>query len=82
MSIKQNEINYPILNFSKFSTKFIFINLTLIFTFAFFLFSNTINHDYALDDTGAIQQNVNVKKGIKGIPDILKMDLWEQSEVR
>ncbi|MFM7667161.1 MAG: tetratricopeptide repeat protein [Bacteroidota bacterium] len=54
----------------------------LVLCFAFLLYSNTINHYYALDDTGAIQQNVNVKKGISGIPDILKMDLWEQSEVR
>jgi tetratricopeptide (TPR) repeat protein len=54
----------------------------VIFSFAFLLYSNTINHDYALDDTGAIQQNENVKKGLAGIPDILKMDLWEQSEVR
>jgi tetratricopeptide (TPR) repeat protein len=62
--------------------KFLSIGAIIVFSFALFLFSNTINHDYALDDTGAIQQNVNVKKGIKGIPDILKMDLWEQSEVR
>ena len=62
--------------------KFISICASIIFCIAFLLYSNTINHDYALDDTGAIQQNVNVKKGIKGIPDILKMDLWEQSEVR
>ena len=62
--------------------KFLLIYSITIFSFAFLLYSNTINHDFALDDTGAIQQNVNVKKGIKGIPDILKMDLWEQSEVR
>ena len=62
--------------------KFLSICASIIFIVAFFLNSNTINHNYALDDTGAIQQNVNVKKGIKGIPDILKMDLWEQSEVR
>ncbi len=62
--------------------KFLSIGAIIVFSFAFFLFSNTINHDYALDDTGAIQQNVNVKKGISGIPEILKMDLWEQSEVR
>ncbi len=62
--------------------KFLIVSSVTIFSFAFLLYSNTINHDYALDDTGAIQQNVNVKKGITGIPDILKMDLWEQSEVR
>jgi tetratricopeptide (TPR) repeat protein len=62
--------------------KVLIVSSVTIFSFAFLLYSNTINHDFALDDTGAIQQNVNVKKGIKGIPDILKMDLWEQSEVR
>ena len=62
--------------------QFLIVASICIFSFAFLLYSNTINHDYALDDTGAIQQNMNVKKGINGIPDILKMDLWEQSEVR
>ena len=62
--------------------RFLWISATLIFVFSFLIYSNTINHDYALDDTGAIQQNLNVQKGLKGIPDILKMDLWEQSEVR
>ena len=63
-------------------SRFSWITSALVFVFSFLLYSNTINHDYALDDTGAIQQNLNVRKGIKGIPDILKMDLWEQSEVR
>ena len=72
------------LKFEVFSIKnrFLWISATLIFVFSFLIYSNTINHDYALDDTGAIQQNLNVQKGLKGIPDILKMDLWEQSEVR
>lgn len=73
--------NLTLLSFRS-NWKFISICASIIFCIAFLLYSNTINHDYALDDTGAIQQNVNVKKGIKGIPDILKMDLWEQSEVR
>ena len=62
--------------------KFISICGSIIFCVAFFLYANTINHDFALDDTGAVQQNLNVKKGISGIPEILKMDLWEQSDVR
>lgn len=72
------------LKFEVFNIKnrFLWISATLIFVFSFLIYSNTINHDYALDDTGAIQQNLNVQKGLKGIPDILKMDLWEQSEVR
>jgi tetratricopeptide (TPR) repeat protein len=72
------------LKFEVFNIKnrFLWISATLIFVFSFLIYSNTINHDYALDDTGAIQQNLNVRKGLDGIPDILKMDLWEQSEVR
>jgi hypothetical protein len=78
-SKKSSDIEFSVIQTK---VKFLIVSSISIFSFAFLLYSNTINHDYALDDTGAIQQNVNVKKGIKGIPDILKMDLWEQSEVR
>ena len=54
----------------------------IVFFVGFLLFANTIKHDYALDDTGAIAQNLNVQEGIKGIPKILKMDLWEFSDVK
>jgi tetratricopeptide (TPR) repeat protein len=54
----------------------------LVFLTGFLLFSNTINHDYVLDDTGAIEQNLNVQAGLKGIPKILTMDLWEFSDVK
>ena len=70
------------LDLFNFRSRFSWITSALVFVFSFLLYSNTIHHDYALDDTGAIQQNLNVRKGLKGIPDILKMDLWEQSEVR
>jgi tetratricopeptide (TPR) repeat protein len=72
-------LKFEVINFK---SRFFWISTTLVFVFSFLIYSNTINHDYALDDTGAIQQNLNVRKGLKGIPDILKMDLWEQSEVR
>jgi len=75
----RSSLRFSILNFK---SRFILVATALVFVFSFLIYSNTINHDYALDDTGAIQQNLNVQKGIKGIPDILKMDLWEQSEVR
>jgi tetratricopeptide (TPR) repeat protein len=54
----------------------------LVFLTGFLLFSNTINHEYVLDDTGAIEQNLNVQAGLKGIPKILTMDLWEFSDVK
>jgi len=76
---KIKALKFELLNFK---SRILWISTTLVFVFSFLIYSNTINHDYALDDTGAIQQNLNVKKGLKGIPDILKMDLWEQSEVR
>ena len=53
-----------------FRSRFIWLSTALVFLFSFLIYSNTINHDYALDDTGAIQQNLNVHKGLKGIPDI------------
>ncbi|MBM3185118.1 MAG: tetratricopeptide repeat protein [Bacteroidetes bacterium] len=75
----KTSLKFEVFNFK---SRFFWISTALVFVFSFLIYSNTINHDYALDDTGAIQQNLNVKKGLQGIPDILKMDLWEQSEVR
>jgi len=54
----------------------------LIFTVGFLLYANTIHHGYVLDDTGAIEQNLNVQKGLAGIPEIMKMDLWQFSDVK
>jgi len=48
----------------------------LIAIIAFALYANTINHDYALDDWGAITNNQFVQDGFKGIPQLLKVDLW------
>ena len=48
----------------------------LIAVIAFLLYANTITHDYALDDWGAVTNNQFVQQGIKGIPQILKVDLW------
>lgn len=41
-----------------------------IFCFAFLLFANTLNHDYAWDDSIVITENPTVKKGFKGIPEL------------
>jgi len=49
---------------------------TLIAIIAFALYANTITHDYALDDWGAITNNQFVQEGFKGIPQLLKVDLW------
>jgi protein O-mannosyl-transferase len=53
----------------------------VVFAIAFVLYSNTIGHDYALDDSGAILENRFVQAGFHGIPDLLKVDFWHFSNV-
>jgi tetratricopeptide (TPR) repeat protein len=38
----------------------------------FILYSNTLNHDYVLDDFGLIRDNTQTKKGISAVPEIFK----------
>ena len=45
----------------------------LIAVVAFLLYSNTISHEYALDDSGAITGNLYVKQGFSGIINLLKV---------
>lgn len=73
---------FDLSNFKKFPLKYRIGISVLVFLVGFLLYSNTIHHGYVLDDSGVIKDNVNVQKGIKGIPDILKMDLWELSDVK
>ncbi len=42
-----------------------------IFLFSFILYSNTFQHQWALDDGVVFSENVHVKQGIKGYVDIL-----------
>jgi protein O-mannosyl-transferase len=53
----------------------------VIAAIAFILFANTISHDYALDDSGAITENRYVQEGFHGIPKLLKVDFWHFSNV-
>jgi len=46
----------------------------LILLFAFVLYGNTLNHDYALDDLIVIKDNSFTKKGISGIREIFSYD--------
>jgi len=48
----------------------------LIVLFAFILYSQSINHNYTLDDHTVLDENNIVTKGIDGIPTILKTDYW------
>lgn len=43
---------------------------------AFLLYANTIGHDYALDDSGAITGNRFVQEGFGGIADLMKVEFW------
>jgi len=43
---------------------------------AFILYSNTLNHFFVFDDEVVITKNSFTQKGIKGIPDIFKYDLY------
>lgn len=47
----------------------------------FFLYANTIKHEYVLDDVGAITSNPNVMEGISGIPKILSVGMWHFDNV-
>ncbi|MEI6821544.1 MAG: tetratricopeptide repeat protein [Bacteroidota bacterium] len=44
----------------------------ICFLFAFTLYTNTFHHSYVLDDGGTAIDNALVKKGIAGIPTLLK----------
>jgi hypothetical protein len=47
----------------------------------FCLYSNTIKHQYVLDDVGAITGNEYVMQGISGIPKILSVGMWHFDNV-
>ena len=53
----------------------------IIFAVAFLLYANTIYHDYALDDSGAITGNRYVQEGFSGIFKLLKVDFWHFANV-
>jgi protein O-mannosyl-transferase len=52
------------------NSKFRFLLAFLIFTLAFLLYSNTLKHNYALDDDLVYKLNKSVQKGFSGIPEI------------
>ena len=48
------------------------LSILVLFVFSFLLYSNTLKHEYVLDDSIAIKENFLVKKGLEGIPSIWK----------
>ena len=53
----------------------------IIAAVAFLLYSNTIGHAYALDDSGAITGNRYVQEGFSGILKLLKVEFWHFANV-
>jgi tetratricopeptide (TPR) repeat protein len=53
----------------------------VIAVIAFLLYSNTIGHEYALDDSGAITGNRYVQEGFGGIFKLLKVEFWHFANV-
>jgi tetratricopeptide (TPR) repeat protein len=49
----------------------------LLFTLAILLYSNTLNHQFAFDDSIVIVDNKFTQKGIVGIPDLATRDFFE-----
>ena len=48
---------------------------------AVLLYVNTFGHQYALDDIAAIGQNLFVKAGLKGLPDLMRTEFWHFSNI-
>ena len=53
----------------------------VIAVIAFALYINTANHEYVLDDSGAITENQYVQEGFAGIPKLMKVDFWHFSNI-
>ncbi len=53
----------------------------ILFVLGVALYSNTFGHQYALDDIAAVSQNLFVKAGLKGIPDLLRTEFWHFSNI-
>ena len=45
------------------------------------LYANTFGHQFALDDIAAIGQNLFVKQGLKGLPDLMRTEFWHFSNI-
>ncbi|MBN2613216.1 MAG: tetratricopeptide repeat protein [Bacteroidales bacterium] len=57
--------------------KLFLLEPAVIAVFAFIIYSNTLNHQYALDDSMVITENRFTKKGLGGLKDIFTTDSFE-----
>lgn len=55
--------------------------LAVLAVLGFVLYVNTFGHQYALDDIAAVSQNLFVKKGLAGIPDLMRTEFWHFSNI-
>ncbi|MBI2270799.1 MAG: tetratricopeptide repeat protein [Bacteroidetes bacterium] len=56
--------------------KQLFIMALIVAVLGFMLYSNTFHHLYVLDDYPTIKENKLTKKGLAGIPEIVKNSYW------
>jgi len=73
---KKNKSEVKKVEISKISQKFEFSKFRFFFAFgifalSFLIYSNTINHEYVVDDIIVTTQNPLVQKGFEGIPDLI-----------
>ncbi|NEU69054.1 tetratricopeptide repeat protein [Spirosoma agri] len=55
--------------------------LAVLAILGFALYANTFGHQYALDDIAAVSQNLFVKRGLAGIPDLMRTEFWHFSNI-
>ena len=53
----------------------------IIALFSFFLYEQSIGHDYTLDDHAVVDENTITTRGFAGIPTLLKTDYWYGSRL-
>ena len=53
----------------------------IIALFSFFLYEQSIGHDYTLDDHAVVDENTITTRGFSGIPTLLKTDYWYGSRL-
>ena len=65
---KELELNRKVMSLKR-------VLMLFIAAFAFFVYSNTLDHKYVLDDFGIIPENLMTKRGFSAIPEIFSTTL-------
>lgn len=72
----KDNLNHKSISKPRLSLIFDWKPILVLSIFAFILYSNTLNHDYALDDAIVITNNQFTQKGKEGISEIFKYDTF------